>query len=341
MSTNYNVSGTDLDDVFQIYYTNQASATGFSVNGSDLNTFFEKIGGGTTSSTTNYKANNDDLNTLFSGKTYTIIGDGTYAEVANTDSTKYIVICFGSTTSINGSSNSIVFNTATTVNYWVVGGGGGGGGTQSGTARAAGGGAGGSIVTGSINVDANVSYSLVYGEGGAGKANNLDGIDGDASYIFETFDVPTNYVAYAAGGYGGKCGANDGDGGAAASYNGTANIGKGGNGAYSSAAATDGNDGKNMATVESITLTNYGPRYSGGGGGGGTSVAGYTTGGTGGGSGIGGDGGDYSDSGNLAQNGTNMTGSGGGGAAKTYIGDSYRQGGDGGSGAVFLWFTYY
>ena len=42
MPTNYDVSGTDLEDIFQIQYSQQASATGLTVNGSDLNTYFEK-----------------------------------------------------------------------------------------------------------------------------------------------------------------------------------------------------------------------------------------------------------------------------------------------------------
>jgi len=358
MTTNYDVSGTDLEDIFQIYYSKQASTTNYSVNGSDLNTFFEKIGGGTTADTTNYIArftttvdgigtvyDDVDLNTVFAGKTYTITNSSTYAEVVNTDSTKYIVLCFGSKTSNTSSIlNYITFNTTTTVNYWIVGGGGGGGGTISTSATGAGGGGGGSIVTGSFTPSLNTSYMVVSGKGGGGKSKNNDGSDGDPSYIIKTENVLSSnmvYVGYAAGGNGGYCAANGGTGGAVASYNGTTNIGKGGTGATILVAATDGNDGKNMSSVVSITLSDYGPRFSGGGGGGGTSTSAYRIGGTGGGSGIGGDGGDYASSGNLAQNGTMMTGSGGGGGAKPYTGDSYRQGGDGGSGAVILWFTYY
>lgn len=135
MTTNYDVSGTDLADIFQIYYSKQASTTNYNVNGSDLNTFFEKIGGGTTADTTNYIArftttvsgvgtvyDDIDLNTVFAGKTYTIDDSSTSAEVVNTDSTKYIVLCFGSKTSNTASIlNKITFNTATTVNYWIVG----------------------------------------------------------------------------------------------------------------------------------------------------------------------------------------------------------------------------
>lgn len=364
MPTNYDVSGTDLEDIFQIYYSQQASATGLTVKNSDLNTYFEKIGGGTTASTTNYTVRftttvsgigtvyeDCDLNTIFAGKTYSVDDSSTYAEVVNTDSTKYIVLCFGSKTSNTDSIlSNITFNKATTVNYWIVGGGGGGGGASNSTSTGgAGGGSGGSITTGSFSATVNTNYYIYIGKGGSGGIAIGTGEDGDNSYIIKQSNYKTtNYIGYAAGGKGGEAGTDtynlySGSGGAASTYNDTTNIGKGGNGADTSGVATDGNDGKNMTSLVSITLSNYGPRFSGGGGGGGTSgtvASGKRNGGTGGGSGIGGDGGTY-DGTEKGGDGTMMTGSGGGGAAKSATTSASRAGGEGGSGVVILWFTYY
>jgi hypothetical protein len=341
MSTNYDVSGIDLINIFQPYYSVQANTTGYTVNNSDLNTYFEKIGGGEIASTSSYQVNESDLNTIFAGKTFTV--SGTYKQTVNTNSgTKYIVICFGKTSSNVSTISTISFTAApTTVNYWIVGGGGGGGGTSSAYTIGAGGGGGGSILSGTFSPSINTTYTINVGAGGNGGGNAAkDGASGTSSSI-----IGGSVTKTASGGNGGECAANGSTKGAAGTYNGTTSIGAGGNGAKNSNSYYPGNG--DSGTSIAISIPGYSTYYSGGGGGGANSYYTFpydwTIGGTGG-SDVGGHGGDYTDLGFGAGNGTILTGGGGGGAAQPYPASTSgltRGGGDGGSGVVYMWFTYY
>ena len=335
-STNFKAFGSDLSSIFQIYYNIQADATGYTVNGDDLNTYYEKMGGGGTASTTDYKVSNADLKTIFAGRTYTLTG--TYTETVNTDSgTKYIVVCFGDTTSNVTTTNTITFTDApTSVNYWIVGGGGGGGGTSSAYTIGAGGGGAGSILSGTFN-PSNTTYTVVVGKGGSGGTNAANnGDDGIDSSV-----IGGSVSKTASGGKGGECASNGSSGGAAGTYNNSTSIGAGGNGAKNTIGTPPGDGGSGESI--SITIPSYSTNYSGGGGGGGNSYSGHTLGGIGG-SSVGGAGGDYVDLGYAAVAGAILSGSGGGGAAQPYPESASgltRSGARGGSGVVYLWFTSY
>jgi hypothetical protein len=235
-TTNFKAFGSDLSGIFQIYYNIQSNATGYTVNGDDLNTYYEKIGGGGTASTTNYTVGNADLKTIFAGRTYTLTG--TYAETVNTDSgTKYIVVCFGDTTSNVTTTNTITFTDApSTVHYWIVGGGGGGGGTSSAYTIGAGGGGAGSILAGTFT-PSNTTYTAVVGKGGSGGSNAAnDGDDGIGSSV-----IGGSVSKTAGGGKGGKCASNGSSGGAAGTYNSSTSIGAGGDGAKNTNITQPGN----------------------------------------------------------------------------------------------------
>jgi len=67
MTSGFRSNGTDLDSIFAVTHSGwtAASASGFQVSGSDLNTRYAKLSYGSAAGTTGYRTNGVDINTLF------------------------------------------------------------------------------------------------------------------------------------------------------------------------------------------------------------------------------------------------------------------------------------
>ena len=219
----------------------------------------------------------------------------------------------------------------TSVNYLVVGGGGGGGRDNWSAVRGVGGGGGGGVLTGTLSVTPNSSYTVTVGAGGAGgttAVNSFDGLQGRNS-------VFGSVTAIGGGGGGGHPaeGGGSGTGLSGGSGGGANNGGTGGAGI-----AGQGNNGGNGSGC---------PPYDGGGGGGAGAVgansscaSGPGAGGAGIASSISGSSIIYAGGGGGRGNGGSAAGSAGGGgagngtsgAANTGGGGGANRGGNGGAG---------
>jgi len=247
-------------------------------------------------------------------------------------------------TATNGAE--LVVTNAGAVNALIVGGGGGGGGRRGG-----GGGAGEYVLrltTGTPLELAATTYTATVGAGGTG-GNNADGTAGGNSAFAGLTGLGGGFGgslanAAGAGGSGGGGGDGQASGGASTAVDGIGNAGAGensnssagGGGGGAGAAATPGATGvagNGGAGVASPVPGESGFYAGGGGGGGGTTSAIGT-----GGSGVGGDGGAPVE-GIAAQPGVAGTGSGGGGGHDDAADPGYRQGGNGGSGVVKIWWA--
>ena len=315
-------SGADIGTLFNPYTGTAAVSTGiYTISGGayvDLNTRFAKYTGanGTAEATGILCLSGGvyfDLNTRFEkygvALNITYTGSPTYTTYTS-NGYNVIVITAASSASIN-------FSQAKTVNYVVVGGGGGGGsapGLTGDFGYGAGGGAGGKIITGSISLTANTSYTLTVGTGGAATTSGGSTRFGTINASGGLFGGNTTLSARGSGGVGSSGGGSGG-----AGMSGSANP------------AVNGSAGTTMTTTITFTIlgTTY-TRLAGGGGGGGGSILTTNFAGGGGGAGGGGSGA----TGNGAS-GASGTGGGGGGAGGKGVPNT---GGAGGHGVIVLYY---
>jgi len=253
---------------------------------------------------------------------------GTDSPTAITDSTKYTVQSFTSSTTWTAPSG------VTSVEYLVVAGGGGGGGGYYG-----GGGGAGGLRTGTLSVTPAQSYTVTIGAGGAGTGSaNTSGSDGSAS-VFSSITSAGGGGGGGSGLTGRNGGSGGGGGGNATTSGGSASPagqgtaggagiasrsggGGGGAGAVGNAGDNGGRKGGVGGAGLQSNITGTNTYYAGGGGGGSYNQPGGTGGAGGGGTG------DFL---NPGGSGTANTGGGGGGAS---VGGN--PSGAGGSGIVVV-----
>jgi hypothetical protein len=260
-------------------------------------------------------------------------------------------------------TNAFIPTKNLTVDYLVVGGGGGGGGAFNKDAAGGGGGAG-AVITGSLSLTANTSYTATVGGGGAGGAGQISArADNGSNSVFSSITanggagggtytdvagsgnvMPGTSNGNASGSGGGGAGTSFGAGGSGGTYGfaggshtgtGQSNSstscggggGAGGVGGNGVANSTGGNGGIGITT----TITGSSVQLGGGGAGGSSQGA------TGGGSYGGGNrGAPTTSGGNNGGAGTANTGGGGGGGSAGTSNLGTTSGGAGGSGIVVI-----
>jgi hypothetical protein len=332
--TYYKVGGIDLSGIFQPLSlgTPFSTQTGYKVGGNDLNTIFAAYTSGTKAITTGYTIPvYGDLNNVFAK--YTIPNQislsvssfsGIYTSGVNGSITWYKFVLSGTTTASGlVSFTSSIGNPNCQINFCLIGGGDAGGGNLDGTQFYLGGGGGGIYYLTNVTINTSLTFTLNVGQPGLCQSSPPYRIQSPTSSIFSRIIPPPSYIASAASG--------------ATQGNGNYNGGNGGN----------NNGGTNpingSASGFQTLIGNFigpdGNTYTLGGGGGSSAsgqfwrsgLAGNGIGGIGGGTAI------FDEYGQDASDNPNNFGGGGGGS------NGGTQGlgtpGDGGKGAVFLWWN--